>query len=121
MQSGESNATHEEDAEAGQGWFSFAKDMAQVYTALVFLAFLVWLIRWPFYGDDPYHFMLGSVAVVSIWFAAAALWMLLFSLFCRFPVLGIVFMVLCILAGIANNRDRGFESCIENRYFSTCD
>jgi hypothetical protein len=120
MKSYESDSDCEEMSEGSSGRIFFAKEMVQLYAALVFFAFIVWLIRWPFYGDEFYHFMQTSILFVTIMFSAVVLWMLAFFLFCRFPTLGIVFIVLCIIASLSNDRKDRFEECIENKLTSTC-
>lgn len=107
-------------AEPKSGLISHAKEWLQPYFTLVLLGFLLWLIRWPFYGDEFFPFMTATVVIVTIWYVAAGLWMGIFLLFCRFPPLGIAFLILCAIVSISKVREGRQEECIETRYISTC-
>lgn len=121
MHSNEHEAAIEDNSEPVSEWRDFAIEAVRLFATTLFLAFLVWAIRWPFYGDDFYAFMQASLLVVSILFGAVGAWMLIFFALCRFPILAILLVALCIFTSLLGNDGHLAESCLENRYFSTCD
>lgn len=104
------------------GVASFLRFILGWYVVVFAAAILFWVVRWPFHDDSILLFLWGALLYGSVSFAVVGIWFLIFLAGIKYKIIGGALLILIAL-GALSRCDSGSESssCMETRYFSTCE